>query len=60
METKIKNAIKKHGKQNCIDAYKKADAGDGSRTIAYDYEVTTRQCDAMINAGRFIITGIIY
>lgn len=48
-----KEAIKKHGLNNCLAAYHKNEVeGNGAKIIREDFNVTTRQCDAMINAGR--------
>lgn len=51
----IKKAIAKHGREKCITAYRMNYVqGEGASTIGIEMGVTTRQADAMINAGRAI------
>jgi len=54
LSEKTKDAIKKHGREKCIEAFNRYDNGNGggAKTIAYDMDVTTNQADAMIDAGR--------
>lgn len=47
-----KRAAAKYGLGVCLQAYEYTKDGDGARTIAYDFDMTTRQADAAIEAGR--------
>ena len=47
-------AINKYGKQVCIDAYELHRKGEGARTIGFYLNLTTRQADCAIDAGRDI------
>jgi len=52
METET--AIAKYGKNVCIRAYELSEEGDGASAIAYEFDLTTRQADCAIDAGRFL------
>ena len=45
-------AIAKYGKQTCIDAYELHKQGNGASTIGFYLNLTTRQADCAIDAGR--------
>ena len=47
-------AINKYGKQVCIDAYDLHRQGNGAGTIGFYLNLTTRQADCAIDAGRDI------
>jgi hypothetical protein len=47
-------AITKYGKQTCIDAFDLHRQGNGARTIGFYLNLTTRQADCAIDAGRDI------
>jgi len=49
-------AIVKYGKQTCIDAYDLHKQGNGAGTIGFYLNLTTRQADCAIDAGRDIIS----
>lgn len=49
-------AITKYGKQTCIDAYDLHRQGNGAGTIGFYLNLTTRQADCAIDAGRDIIS----
>ena len=48
-----KRAIANYGEQTCRDAYRQhANFGEGAATVGAYFNITTRQADAAINAGR--------
>jgi hypothetical protein len=47
---KMRNAFKKYTFDNCHKFYDLNRLGNGSKTIAFGYGMTTRQVDAAINA----------
>jgi hypothetical protein len=53
LTTKAKRAIKKYGEDVCIKAFKMHhDEGMGGNTVGFYLNLTTRQADAAIDAGR--------
>lgn len=52
LSAKAKRAVKNYGVGVCLDAYRMTDSGDGARTIATNFNLTTNQADAAIDAGR--------
>ena len=52
LSAKAKRAVKNYGVGVCLDAYRMTDSGDGARTIATNFNLTTHQADAAIDAGR--------
>ncbi|PWD01992.1 hypothetical protein CX658_18730 [Pseudomonas amygdali pv. lachrymans] len=57
MTAKAKRAVSNYGAGVCLDAYRQTFCGDGARTIALSYDLTTRQADAAIDAGRELAGG---
>lgn len=47
-------AIAKYGRQTCLDAYDLHTQGNGAGTIGFYLNLTTRQADCAIDAGRDI------
>jgi hypothetical protein len=53
LSTATKNAIAKYGIDNCLWAFEEHEKnGSGANTIGIFLNMTTRQADAAINAGR--------
>ncbi len=53
-----RNAVRKYGERRCLEAWELCDQrGEGGRTVGYYMGVTTNTADAMIFAGRELITG---
>ena len=51
---KTNQAIAKYGRQTCLDAYDLHQQGNGAGTIGFYLNLTTRQADCAIDAGRDI------
>lgn len=47
-----KRAVENYGLGVCLEAYRMTDSGDGARTIGSEFDLTTNQADAAIDAGR--------
>lgn len=45
-------ALAKYGRAVCIEAYERHRQGDGAKTIGFYLNLTTRQADCAIDAGR--------
>jgi len=63
LSRKATAAIKKHGINNCVKAFKMNEfEGEGLSTISYCFPsenrncVTIQQCNSMVNAGRELLT----
>jgi hypothetical protein len=55
MSNRTKQAIKKYGKETCIEAHRlNLEDGEGPSTIGIYLGLTTRQADSAIDAGREI------
>nr|WP_192963387.1 hypothetical protein [Pseudomonas fluorescens] len=52
VSAKAKRAIANYGAGVCLAAYRMTEPGDGARTIADSFNITTNQADAAIDAGR--------
>lgn len=52
LTTNTKRAIAKYGEAVCKESFSMTKSGDGGRTIGFDLNLTTRQADAAIAAGR--------
>lgn len=57
MTPKAKRAVANYGAGVCLEAYRQTFSGDGARTIAVSYDLTTQQADAAIDAGRELAGG---
>lgn len=57
----VKRAIKKYSEEKCRDAYDlNSRVGEGANTIGGYFGWTTRQADAAINAGRWLVDPVAY
>lgn len=53
-----RNTIRKYGERECLEAWHWCDVrGEGGRTIGCMLGWSTNTADAMINAGRELMTG---
>lgn len=57
MTPKAKRAVENYGAGVCLEAYRQTFCGDGARSIAQNYDFTTQQADAAIDAGRELAGG---
>ncbi|MFL1449140.1 hypothetical protein ACI77O_12165 [Pseudomonas tritici] len=51
LSSKAKRAVKNYGLGVCLSAYRMTEPGDGASTIGINFDLTTNQADAAIDAG---------
>ena len=56
LSPKSARAVKKYGLETCINAFRMNEAGEGASTIGGELDLTTRQADSAIDAGREYVT----